>query len=49
MQQWLTEHMVAQAQDDSTTIIDSLDMLDLDPAIAESYTDAIARIRRTMR
>lgn len=49
MQQWLTEHMVAQAQDDSTTIIDSLDMLDLDPAIAESYTDAIERIRRTMR
>lgn len=49
MQRWLTEHMVTQAQDDSTTIIDSLDMLDLDPAIAESYTDAIERIRRTMR
>ena len=49
MQQWLTEHMAAQEQHYSTIIIDSLDMPDLDPAIAESYTDTIERIRRNIR
>ncbi len=49
MQQWLTEHMAIQEQDNSTVIINSLDMSNLDPAIAESYTDTIERIRRNIR
>jgi hemerythrin len=49
MQHWLTEHMATQEQNYSTIIIDSLDVPDLEPTIAESYTDTIERIRRNMR
>ena len=49
MQHWLTEHMANQEQHYSTIIIDSLNMVDLDPAMAESYTDTVERIRRNMR
>lgn len=49
IQHWVTEHMAAQEQNYSTIIIDSLNMPDLDPAIAESYTDTIERIRRNIR
>ena len=49
IQNWVTEHLAAQEQNYSTIIIDSLDIPDLDPAIAESYTDTVERIRRNMR
>jgi hypothetical protein len=49
MQQWLTEHMAIQEQDRSTAMINSLDASNLDPAIIESYTDTIERIRRNTR
>ena len=49
LQHWLTEHMANQEQNYSTIIIDSLDMPDLEPAIAESYTDTVERIRRNIR
>ena len=49
LQHWLTEHMANQEQNYSTILIDSLDIPDLDPAIVESYTDTIERIRRNMR
>jgi hypothetical protein len=49
MQQWLTEHTAIQEQDNSTVIINSLNVSNLDPAIAESYTDTIERIRRNIR
>ena len=45
LQHWLTEHMANH----STIIIDSLDVPDLEPAIIESYTDTIERIRRNTR
>lgn len=49
IQHWVTERLAAQEQNYSTIIIDSLDISDLDPAIAESYTDTIGRIRRNTR
>lgn len=49
IQGWVTEHLAAQEQNYSTILIDSLDIPDLDPAIVESYTDTIERIRRNMR
>ena len=49
IQDWVTEHLAAQEQNYSTILIDSLDIPDLDPAIAESYTDTIERIRRNTR
>jgi hypothetical protein len=49
IQHWVTEHIANQEQNYSTIIIDSLDMSDLDPAIAESYTDTIEQIRRNIR
>lgn len=49
IQDWVTEHMANQEQNYSTILIDSLDISDLDPAIVESYTDTIERIRRNMR
>ena len=49
LQHWLTEHMANQEQNYSTILIDSLDIPDLDPAIVESYTDTIERIRRNTR
>ena len=49
IQDWVTEHMANQEQNYSTILIDSLDIPDLDPAIVESYTDTIERIRRNTR
>jgi bifunctional pyridoxal-dependent enzyme with beta-cystathionase and maltose regulon repressor activities len=49
IQHWATEHLAAQEQNYSTILIDSLDIPDLDPAIIESYTDTIERIRRNTR
>lgn len=49
MQQWLTEDTAIQEQDRSTVFINSLDVSNLEPAIIESYTDTIERIRRNIR
>lgn len=49
IQQWAIEHMATQEHNYPTIIIDSLDISDPNPAITESYTDTIERIRRNTR